>query len=80
MVHIKQRKLEEKRFADYESLQDYMETYQPGITEEIQGFADTLNVSPKKVVYWLYCYVQSEGNRSQICARALQLRSKPKDK
>ncbi len=39
-------------FADFQSMQAVCEECCPGITEEIQGFADGLGTSPDRVPFW----------------------------
>lgn len=54
-------------FADFNSLQDNCEECCPGITEEIQGFADGLGTSPDRVPFWNWTYSPSlGGNCSQL--------------
>jgi predicted choloylglycine hydrolase len=54
-------------FASWEALQDSCEACCPGITEEIQGFADALMTSPDKVPFWNWTYSPMlGGNCSQL--------------
>jgi len=54
-------------FADWNSLKSSCEECCPGITEEIQGFADGLGTSPDKVPFWNWTYAPSlGGNCSQL--------------
>ncbi|MHA2142105.1 MAG: C45 family autoproteolytic acyltransferase/hydrolase [Candidatus Thorarchaeota archaeon] len=39
-------------FEDFETLKTYYETACPGITEELQGVADTLDISVDMIPYW----------------------------
>jgi predicted choloylglycine hydrolase len=52
-------------FDDFESLQNYFEEFCPGINDEIQGFADALEVSPEKMVHY-GPVIYSTGNCSQM--------------
>ncbi|MFX1536290.1 MAG: C45 family autoproteolytic acyltransferase/hydrolase [Promethearchaeota archaeon] len=48
-------------FASFDKLWDYSEECCPGITQEIQGFADQLDVSPDKVPFWNWTFSDSLG-------------------
>ncbi|MFX1563557.1 MAG: C45 family autoproteolytic acyltransferase/hydrolase [Promethearchaeota archaeon] len=48
-------------FADFETLWTYCEECCPGITDEIQGFADGLDISPKKLPFWNWTFAPSLG-------------------
>jgi len=63
-------------FADFNSLQDNCEECCPGITEEIQGFADGLGTSPDKVPFWNWTYSPSLGGN---CSQLAVLSSVTKD-
>ncbi|MHA1221628.1 MAG: C45 family autoproteolytic acyltransferase/hydrolase, partial [Candidatus Heimdallarchaeota archaeon] len=60
-------KVEPKKlgFEDFESLQNYYEEFCPGITDELQGFAEALNVTPDKLVHY-GPVIYSPGNCSQM--------------
>lgn len=68
-------KLDAKKlgFADFKSLQANCEECCPGITEEVQGFADGLGTSPEKVAFWGGAYVTS------FCSQLAVLTSATKD-
>ena len=54
-------------FTDWGALQRSCEECCPGITEEIQGFADGLGTSPDRVPFWNWTYSPSlGGNCSQL--------------
>ena len=54
-------------FKDFETLWSYCEECAPGITDEIQGFADGLDVSPQNLPFWNWTFTPSlEGECSQI--------------
>jgi predicted choloylglycine hydrolase len=54
-------------FTDWEALQSSCEACCPGLTEEIQGFADALGTSPDKVPFWNWTYSPMlGGNCSQL--------------
>jgi predicted choloylglycine hydrolase len=54
-------------FADWDALQSNCEECCPGLTEEIQGFADGLGTSPDRVPFWNWTYSSSlGGNCSQL--------------
>jgi predicted choloylglycine hydrolase len=54
-------------FTDWEALQSSCEACCPGLTEEIQGFADGLEISPDKVPFWNWTYSPVlGGNCSQV--------------
>jgi predicted choloylglycine hydrolase len=54
-------------FTDWDALQNNCEECCPGITEEIQGFADGLGTSPDKIPFWNWTYCPSlGGNCSQL--------------
>ena len=60
-------KLKKYGFDTYESLRDYIENMCPGITDELQGVADGLNISLEKVSYWDHTmYTLSKKNCSQF--------------
>ncbi|UCG45755.1 MAG: hypothetical protein JSV58_02990, partial [Candidatus Bathyarchaeota archaeon] len=62
-------KLDLKRvgFPDFEALRSNCEECCPGITEEIQGFADGLGTSPEKIPFWNWTYSPIlGGNCSQL--------------
>lgn len=61
-------------FADFDSLQANCEECCPGITEEIQGFADGLGTSPDRVPFWKGAYTPS------LCSQLAVLSSATKDK
>jgi len=66
---ISSAKLDPKKlgFADWDALQGNCEECCPGINEEIQGFADGLEISPDKVPFWHWTYSSSlGGNCSQL--------------
>jgi predicted choloylglycine hydrolase len=48
-------------FADFESLWAFCEECCPGITDEIQGFADGLDISPQKLPFWNWTFAPSLG-------------------
>lgn len=60
---------EERGFKDFAGVQELYEKCCPGINDEIQGFADSLGVSPEKVFYYRDCYSVA-GNCSQMVALA----------
>jgi predicted choloylglycine hydrolase len=54
-------------FADWEALRSSCEACCPGLTDEIQGFADALETSPDKVPFWHWTYSPVlGGNCSQV--------------
>lgn len=56
-------------FADWDTLQSSCDECCPGITEEIQGFADGLETSPDRIPFWKWTYSPSlGGNCSQLAA------------
>ena len=63
-------------FADFESLKANCEECCPGITEEIQGFADGLGTSPDRVPFWNGAYPYSLGMN---CSQVAVLSSATKD-
>ena len=48
-------------FSDFSSLWDYCEECCPGITDEIQGFADGLNTTPEKGPFWNWTFAPKLG-------------------
>lgn len=68
-------KLDPKKvgFADFNCLQANCEECCPGITEEIQGFADGLGTSPDRVPFWNGAYITS------LCSQLAVLSSATKD-
>ncbi|MHA1556590.1 MAG: C45 family autoproteolytic acyltransferase/hydrolase [Candidatus Heimdallarchaeota archaeon] len=54
-------------FEDFESLQNYYEEFCPGITDEFQGFADTLEITPDKLCHYSPPIFRP-GNCSQMAA------------
>lgn len=48
-------------FTDFETLWAYCEECCPGITDEIQGFADGLGVSPQNLPFWNWTFAPSLG-------------------
>ncbi|MHA2020094.1 MAG: C45 family autoproteolytic acyltransferase/hydrolase [Candidatus Thorarchaeota archaeon] len=54
-------------FEDFETLRTYYETACPGITEELQGVADTLDISADMIPYWSQSLSSPSANRcSQV--------------
>lgn len=45
----KRPRFKERGFKTFEELKNYFEKYCPGITDELQGFADGLNVKPEEL-------------------------------
>jgi predicted choloylglycine hydrolase len=60
-------------FADFNSLQASCEECCPGITEEIQGFADGLGTSPDRVPFWNGAYT------TLLCSQLAVLSSATRD-
>ncbi len=52
-------------FEDFESLQNYYEEFCPGITDEFQGFAEVLQVTPDKLAHYSPA-IYFPGNCSQM--------------
>ena len=71
-------KLDLKRlgFADWDALQSSCEECCPGITDEIQGFADGLQTSPDRIPFWNWTYAPSLGGN---CSQLAVLSSATKD-
>jgi predicted choloylglycine hydrolase len=72
-------KLDLKRlgFADWDALQRSCEECCPGITDEIQGFADGLQTSPDRIPFWNWTYAPSLGGN---CSQLAVLSSATKDR
>jgi predicted choloylglycine hydrolase len=64
-------------FADFDSLKAACEECCPGITDEIQGFADGLGTSPDKVPFWNGVFPSS---LSTNCSQVAVLSSATKDR
>lgn len=60
-------------FADFKSLQAYCEGCCPGITDEIQGFADGLGTPPDRAPFWSGAYATS------LCSQVAMLSSATED-
>jgi predicted choloylglycine hydrolase len=61
-------------FADFDSLQASCEECCPGLTEEAQGFADGMGMSPDRVPFWNGTYAPS------LCSQLAVLSSATKDR
>ncbi len=48
-------------FPDFDSLKAYCEECCPGVTDEIQGFADRLGISPQTLPFWNWTFGPSLG-------------------
>ncbi|MFW9985959.1 MAG: C45 family autoproteolytic acyltransferase/hydrolase [Candidatus Odinarchaeota archaeon] len=48
-------------FKDFDTLWSYCEECCPGITDEMQGFADELNISPQNMPFWNWTFAPSLG-------------------
>ncbi len=59
-------------FADFDSLQADCEKCCPGITEEIQGFADGLGTSPDRVPFWSGAYTTSLCSQLAVLSSATE--------
>jgi predicted choloylglycine hydrolase len=56
-------------FKDFDTLWVYCEECCPGITDEIQGFADGLDISPQNMPFWTWTFApQLGGECSQFTA------------
>jgi len=64
-------------FKDFEILWAYCEECCPGITDEIQGFADGLEVSPQDIPFWNWTFAPSLGGE---CSQFAVLSSATHDK
>ncbi len=54
-------------FPNFDSLWDYSEECCPGISQEIQGFADHFDVTPDKIPFWNWTFNDTiEGKCSQL--------------
>ncbi|UCE14815.1 MAG: hypothetical protein JSV04_06440 [Candidatus Heimdallarchaeota archaeon] len=53
--------LEKVGFSSFDKLWDYTEECCPGITQEIQGFADHFEITPDKVPFWNWTFNDSLG-------------------
>lgn len=63
-------------FPDFNTLWDYCEECSPGLTDEIQGFADGLGVTPDKLPFWNWTFSPSLGGE---CSQLVLLSSVTKD-
>jgi predicted choloylglycine hydrolase len=68
--------LKKTGFGDFDSLKASCEECCPGITDEIQGFADGLGTSPDRVPFWNGVYLTSLGMN---CSQLAVLSSATKD-
>jgi predicted choloylglycine hydrolase len=64
-------------FESFSELQDFCESFCPGITEETQGFADSLGVRPEQVAYYHNYLVPR--HTAQACSQFAVLPSATKD-
>ncbi|UCE29027.1 MAG: hypothetical protein JSV85_07155 [Candidatus Bathyarchaeota archaeon] len=63
--------LKKAGFSSFNALQENCEECCPGITEEIQGFADGLETSPDRIPFWNWTYSPSLGGScSQLAVLA----------
>ena len=58
-------------FPDFKTLWEYCEECAPGLTDEIQGFADGMGVTPDKLPFWNWTFSPSLGGEcSQLAFRS----------
>ena len=63
-------------FPDFKTLWDYCEECAPGLTEEMQGFADGLKIPPEKLPFWNWTFSPSLGGE---CSQLALLSTLTKD-
>ncbi len=59
-------------FSNFDSLWDYSEECCPGISQEIQGFADHYDVTPDKIPFWNGTFNETIGGGCSQLAVLLQ--------
>ena len=64
-------------FPDFKTLWEYCEECSPGLTDEIQGFADGMSVTSDKLPFWNWTFSPSLGGK---CSQLALLSSVTKDK